>query len=55
MAIGVATFFASFIAGFFWDKLGAPMPFYFGAGMAALAALLLVSFSGKLKPVKQEI
>lgn len=55
MAVGIATFFASFIAGFFWDKFGAQMPFYFGAGMAALAALLLVSFSGKLKPAQQAL
>ncbi len=55
MVIGVATFFASLIAGALWDKFGAQMPFYFGAGMAALAALLLVSFSRKLKPVRQEI
>ena len=53
--IGVATFFASLIAGFLWDKFGAQAPFYFGAGMAALAALLLVSFSKKLKSVQQEI
>jgi MFS family permease len=52
MTVGIATFFASFIAGFFWDNFGAQMPFYFGAGMAALAALLLVSFSNKLKPVR---
>lgn len=54
MAVGLAAFFASFIAGFFWDKFGAQMPFYFGAGMAALAALLLVSFVGKLKPAVEK-
>ena len=48
--IGVATFFASYLAGFLWDRFGAQIPFYFGAGMAALAAILLVSFSNKLKP-----
>jgi MFS family permease len=51
MAMGVASFFASFIAGFLWDKFGPQMPFYFGASMAALATLLLISFSNKLKPV----
>lgn len=53
MAVGVATFVASFIAGSFWDKFGAPTTFYFGAGMAALAAVLLVAFSKKLKPAQQ--
>jgi MFS family permease len=55
MAIGVATFIASFVAGFFWDKFGASTTFYFGAGMAALAALLLVVFSKKLKPAQQTL
>jgi MFS family permease len=55
VSVGIATFLASFIAGFLWDKLGSQVPFYFGSGMAALAALLLVSFGQKLKLKSENI
>jgi MFS family permease len=55
MAVGIATFIASFIAGFFWDKFGAPVTFYFGAGMAAFAAILLIAFSKKLRPAQEAL
>lgn len=47
-AVGVATLPASFTAGFLWDKIGPQAPFYFGAGMAVMAAILLALFSKKL-------
>ncbi len=47
--IGLATLPASFFAGFLWDKFGPQMPFYFGAVMAAIAAILLFLFSRHLK------
>ena len=47
-AIGIATLPASFLAGFLWDKLGPQAPFYFGAGIAAAAALLLALASKRL-------
>ena len=40
--VGTALLPASFIAGFLWDWLGAPAPFYFGGGMGLLAALGLL-------------
>lgn len=52
MAVGVATFFASFIAGSLWDNFGSKTPFYFGAGMAAFSALLLLAFAKKLRPAR---
>jgi len=42
--VGVALLPASVIAGVLWDAFGAAMPFLFGAGMAALAAVVLVVF-----------
>lgn len=51
--VGVATLPASFLAGFLWDRVSPQAPFYFGAAMAAIAALLLFFFSKKLK-VSQE-
>ncbi|MDO8504726.1 MAG: MFS transporter [Candidatus Liptonbacteria bacterium] len=51
MSIGVAALPASFFAGFLWDKFGPQAPFYFGAGMAGLSAILLLVFSKKLKVV----
>ncbi len=47
MAVGLATLPASVFAGFLWDRFGAPAPFYFGASMAAVAALFLFIFSKK--------
>jgi len=48
-AIGLATLPASFFAGFLWDKFGPQYPFYFGATIAAVAAILLFSFSKRLR------
>ncbi|HUZ93263.1 MAG TPA: MFS transporter [Candidatus Paceibacterota bacterium] len=47
-AVGLATLPASFFAGFLWDKFGPQYPFYFGAAMAAIAAIVLLAFSKKL-------
>jgi MFS family permease len=42
MAVGLATFPASVIAGALWQKLGPPAPFFFGAVTAAAACAGLV-------------
>ncbi len=47
--IGLATFPASLFAGLLWDRIGPHAPFYFGAVMAGIATILLLSFSRKLK------
>ncbi len=47
--IGLATLPASFFAGFLWDRFGPQTPFYFGAMMAGIAAVLLFSLSRYLK------
>jgi len=39
-ATGLVTFFSSFIAGLLWKYAGVPSPFYFGAGLAALAGII---------------
>ena len=41
-AIGVAALPASAIAGWLWQRFGAPAPFLFGGGLALVAALALV-------------
>jgi MFS family permease len=48
-AIGLATLPASFFAGFLWDRVGPQAPFYFGAAMATVAAVLLLSFAKRFK------
>jgi MFS family permease len=48
-SVGLATLPASFFAGFLWDHIGPQAPFYFGAGVAAAAAVLLLAFSKRLK------
>ena len=45
MAVGLTTLPASFLAGFLWDKFGAAVPFYFGAGMSFLACIGLLFYS----------
>lgn len=45
MIVGVAILPASLIAGFLWDHVGPAAPFWFGAGMAALAAILFAGLS----------
>ncbi len=47
-AVGIAALPASFFAGFLWDRFGPQVPFYFGAGMAGIAAILLLFFSKRL-------
>jgi MFS family permease len=47
-AVGIAALPASFFAGFLWDRFGPQVPFYFGAAMAGLAAILLLIFSKRL-------
>lgn len=42
--LSLATLPSSLIAGFLWDKYGAPMPFYFGAVLTALVVVLLAFF-----------
>ncbi len=44
-AVGIATLPASFFGGFLWDRFGPQATFYFGAGMATVAAVLLLIFS----------
>lgn len=51
--VGLATLPASFFAGYLWDKFGAAVPFYFGAGMSAVAAVLLFIFAKRLRPAAQ--
>ncbi|MBU6432029.1 MAG: MFS transporter [Nitrospirae bacterium] len=45
MVVGLAILPASVVAGFLWDHISPSAPFWFGAGMAALAMLLFVTFS----------
>lgn len=42
--LGLALLPASLIAGLLWDKINPSAPFYFGAGMAFIAALALLIF-----------
>jgi MFS family permease len=46
--VGLATLPASFFAGFLWDKFGPQAPFFFGAGISAFAAAMLLVFSTRL-------
>jgi predicted MFS family arabinose efflux permease len=43
MVVGIAILPASVIAGFLWDRIGSAAPFWFGAGMATLAIILLAA------------
>ena len=47
--IGLATLPASIFMGFLWDRFGAQPAFLFGAGMACVAAVVLLVFSWKFK------
>ena len=55
MAVGITTLPASFLAGFLWDKFGAPAPFYFGSVTALIALICLFFFSKKIRPVEQAL
>lgn len=52
-SVGLATLPASFAAGFLWDKFGPQAPFYFGAGTAAAAAVLLALFFRRMSYAKE--
>ena len=45
MTVGLTTLPASFFAGFLWDKFGASVPFFFGAGMSLIACMALIFYS----------
>ncbi len=50
MVVGLTQILASVIGGLLWDKVNASMTFYFGAGLAAVAAFLLFRLFPKHKP-----
>lgn len=52
-SVGLATLPASFAAGVLWDKFGPQAPFYFGAGMAAAATVLLLLFFQGMRDTKE--
>lgn len=54
MTIGLIGLPASILAGFLWDKFGAPVPFYFGATTSILALILLISLKKHFQPNNQE-
>jgi MFS family permease len=47
--VGLVTLPASFITGFLWDKFSPAAPFYFSAGIALLAAVLLLIYTRVIK------
>lgn len=47
--VGVTTLPASFIAGLLWDKYSPAAPFYFSAGIALIAAILLFIYTRLVK------
>lgn len=50
--MGVATFFASTFAGALWTFTGARTPFYFGGGLALVAAFLFLILSKRVREVQ---
>jgi len=52
-AIGICALSASLIAGFLWKYVSVSAPFYFGAVMAALAAILFIVFSKTVPKISQ--
>jgi MFS family permease len=44
LAVGLAAFPSSVIFGFIWQKLGSEIAFIYGASLAGLASILLLSF-----------
>jgi MFS family permease len=50
MVLGLAIFPASVIAGFLWDSAGTAAPFWYGAGMAMLAAIVFTAASWREIP-----
>jgi len=51
-AIGICSFFASFIAGLMWSYINVRIPFYFGSIMAFIAAILFIGLGRKVKTIK---
>lgn len=49
MAVGLCTFFASFIAGLLWTYIGPSVPFIFGGAMALLAAILFIFLEKRIE------
>jgi MFS family permease len=47
--VGITLLPASLIAGLMYDKINSHVPFYFGAGMALLSALMLIIFTRKFR------
>lgn len=43
--VGLTTLPASFLSGYLWDKISPAAPFYFSAGIAVVAAVLLLLYS----------
>jgi MFS family permease len=50
--VGITLLPASLIAGLLYDRVDNQAPFYFGAGMALLAALLMIGFYVWFSPEK---
>lgn len=48
-AVGIATFPASLIGGWLWDRFSPAATFYFGAATAALSALLFMGLSAAIR------
>jgi MFS family permease len=51
-AIGICSFFASFIAGLMWSYINVRFPFYFGSIMAFISAILFIGLGRKVKTIK---
>ncbi|MCL4384960.1 MAG: MFS transporter [Actinobacteria bacterium] len=51
-AIGICSFFASFIAGLMWSYINVRVPFYFGSIMAFISAILFIGLGRKVKTIK---
>lgn len=50
--LGVATFFASMIAGVLWTYVNVRAPFYFGAFMAVIASILFLFLTKKITTIQ---
>lgn len=51
--IGLTALPASLVAGYFYDKTGGQIPFYFGGAMALIAAILMIWFNLKYSKPKR--
>lgn len=54
-ATSVTTLLASLIAGYLWRTLGAPVPFYFSAALAAGAGIALLFFHPEPPPAEADL